>query len=118
MDDFNGDFIMVINKIINNNKEVYQIIDGQGEYIINQPSEELAIAKYNAIKLAETQREYEELNPPYTVLRAKEYPDFREYLDAKVKQASTDDIVIMQGQLQEEKYLSDCLAVKAKYPKV
>jgi len=39
--------------------------------------------------------------------RAKEYPDFKEYLDGIVK---SDDAQI-------QKYINDCLAVKAKYPK-
>jgi signal transduction protein with GAF and PtsI domain len=39
--------------------------------------------------------------------RAKEYPDFKEYLDGIVK---GDDVQI-------QKYINDCLAVKAKYPK-
>jgi len=39
--------------------------------------------------------------------RAKEYPDFKEYLDGVVK---GDDAQI-------QKYINDCLAVKAKYPK-
>jgi hypothetical protein len=39
--------------------------------------------------------------------RAKEYPDFREYLDGIVK---GDDAQI-------QKYINDCLAIKAKYPK-
>jgi hypothetical protein len=39
--------------------------------------------------------------------RAKEYPDFREYLDGIVK---GDDAQI-------QKYINDCLAVKSKYPK-
>jgi len=39
--------------------------------------------------------------------RAKEYPDFIEYLDGIVK---GDDAQI-------QKYINDCLAVKAKYPK-
>jgi hypothetical protein len=39
--------------------------------------------------------------------RAKEYPDFKEYLDGIVK---GDDAQI-------QKYINDCLAVKAKYPK-
>jgi hypothetical protein len=44
---------------------------------------------------------------PYTEKRAAEYPDFRDYLDGVVK----DD------QTQVQKYIDDCLAVKAKYPK-
>jgi hypothetical protein len=39
--------------------------------------------------------------------RAKEYPDFKEYLDGIVK----------GDQSQIDKYIADCLAVKAKYPK-
>jgi hypothetical protein len=43
----------------------------------------------------------------YKRQRAKEYPDFKEYLDGIVKD---DDAQI-------QKYIDDCLAVKAKYPK-
>ena len=39
--------------------------------------------------------------------RANEYPDFKDYLDGIVK---GDDAQI-------DKYIADCLAVKAKYPK-
>jgi hypothetical protein len=39
--------------------------------------------------------------------RANKYPDFKEYLDGIVK---GDDAQI-------QKYINDCLAVKAKYPK-
>jgi len=39
--------------------------------------------------------------------RAKEYPDFKYYLDGIVK----------GDQAQIDKYIADCLAVKAKYPK-
>ena len=43
----------------------------------------------------------------YADKRAKEYPDFKEYLDGIVKGDNT----------QIQKYINDCLAVKAKYPK-
>jgi hypothetical protein len=43
----------------------------------------------------------------YANKRANEYPDFKEYLDGIVK---GDDAQI-------QKYINDCLAVKAKYPK-
>lgn len=43
----------------------------------------------------------------YKAKRASEYPDFREYLDGIVK----------GDQAQVDKYIADCLAVKAKYPK-
>ena len=39
--------------------------------------------------------------------RSKEYPDFKDYLDGIVK----------GDQAQIDKYIADCLAVKAKYPK-
>ena len=39
--------------------------------------------------------------------RANEYPDFKEYLDGIVKGDNA----------QIQKYINDCLAVKAKYPK-
>jgi hypothetical protein len=39
--------------------------------------------------------------------REKEYPDFKDYLDGIVK----------GDQAQIDKYIADCLAVKAKYPK-
>lgn len=39
--------------------------------------------------------------------RAKEYPDFKEYLDGIVK----------GDQAQIDKYIADCLAIKAKFPK-
>jgi hypothetical protein len=39
--------------------------------------------------------------------RAKEYPNFKEYLDGIVK----------GDQQQIDKYIADCLAVKTKYPK-
>jgi len=51
------------------------------------------IAEYNA---KQYQRE-----------RVKEYPDYREYLDGIVK----------GDNVQVQKYIDDCLAVKAKYPK-
>ena len=46
-------------------------------------------------------------NAPYNIKRAKEYPDYREYLDGIVK----------GDEAQKQKYIDDCLAVKAKYPK-
>lgn len=49
--------------------------------------------------------EYKSLE--YQRQRAKEYPDFRDYLDGIVK----------GDQQQIDKYIADCLAVKAKYPK-
>ena len=44
----------------------------------------------------------------YTQKRAAEYPPMTDYLDGIVK----------SDQAQIDKYIADCLAVKAKYPKV
>lgn len=43
----------------------------------------------------------------YQELRSAEYPDFKDYLDGIVK----------GDQEQIKKYITDCLSVKAKYPK-
>ncbi len=55
--------------------------------------------------MAKLQAEYDAQE--YIRQRKAEYPDFREYLDAIVKGDDT----------QKQKYIDDCLAVKAKYPK-
>jgi hypothetical protein len=59
-----------------------------------------------------TDEEAEALRPKteltYAQKRAAEYPDFKEYLDGVVK----------GNQAQIDKYIADCQAVKAKYPKV
>lgn len=46
--------------------------------------------------------------PTYAQKRAAEYPPITDYLDGIVK----------GDQTQIDKYIADCLAVKAKYPKV
>ena len=56
-------------------------------------------------EVARLQQEWE--NTEYQRLRAKEYPDVKEYLDGLVK----GDTAQMQA------YIDACLAVKAKYPK-
>ena len=56
-------------------------------------------------EVARLQKEWEDTE--YQRLRAKEYPDFKEYLDGFVK----GDTEQMQA------YINACLAVKAKYPK-
>lgn len=45
--------------------------------------------------------------PTYAEKRALEYPDFINYLDGIVK----------NDQAQIDKYIADCQAIKAKYPK-
>jgi hypothetical protein len=56
-------------------------------------------------KLAELENEF--LLAEVSRLRALEYPSFKDYLDGIVKNDAA----------QVEKYIQDCLAVKAKYPK-
>lgn len=67
---------------------------------IEQPTEESLI-----VEVARLQVEYDALE--YQRLRAPEYPDFKDYLDGIVK----------SDQAQIDKYIADCMAVKAKYPK-
>jgi len=94
------------NKEVNFKTEVNLQDDGNGAYIkewnlnIAQPTE----AQLNALEAQAN--EVEKLNL-VKANRAKEYPDFKEYLDGIVK---GDDAQI-------QKYINDCLAVKAKYPK-
>jgi hypothetical protein len=71
------------------------------EWINTQPiDKELILAE-----VAKLEEEYE--SKQYQRDRAKEYPDFKDYLDGIVK----------GDQAQIDKYIADCLAVKAKYPK-
>ena len=56
-------------------------------------------------EVARLQKEWEDTE--YQRLRAKEYPDFKEYLDGLVKGDAE----------QMQTYINACLAVKAKYPK-
>lgn len=56
--------------------------------------------------------------PTYQELRAAEYPDYREFLDAQVKINSGDEALITAGQAQLEAYYAACLAIKDKYPKL
>jgi hypothetical protein len=94
------------NKEVDFRNEVKLQDDGNGAYIkewnldIAQPT----LAQLNALE--EQATEVERLNL-VKANRAKEYPDFKEYLDGIVK---GDDAQI-------QKYINDCLAVKAKYPK-
>jgi hypothetical protein len=80
--------------------------DGKGVFIaewnldIAQPTE----AQLNALEAQAN--EVERLNL-VKANRANEYPDFKDYLDGIVK----------GDQAQIDKYIADCLAVKAKYPK-
>ena len=94
------------NKEVDFRNEVRLQDDGNGAYIkewnldIAQPTE----AQLDAL---EAQANIVERLNLVKANRANEYPDFKEYLDGIVK---GDDAQI-------QKYINDCLAVKAKYPK-
>jgi hypothetical protein len=94
------------NKEVDFKTEVKLQNDGNGAYIkewnldIVQPTE----AQLNALE--SQANEVERLNLIKSN-RANEYPDFKEYLDGIVK----------GDQAQINKYIADCLAIKAKYPK-
>lgn len=95
---------MQIKKTTNNNVEGFQVLDDEGnEYFLTEPTEELAVAKYNEIKY----REMNPLPPSYKVLRAKEYPPIEEQLDMIYWDK-------VNGTNNWEKAIS---AVKEKYPK-
>jgi hypothetical protein len=60
------------------------------------------------------------VRPPshsYSILRNQNYPNISEYLDAKVKQTSTDPNIVLEGQQQETDYLNKCLNIKEQFPK-
>ena len=80
--------------------------DGNGDYIKewNLDIPKPTMAQLDAFEAQAN--EVERLNL-VKANRANEYPDFKEYLDGIVK---GDDAQI-------QKYINDCLAVKAKYPK-
>ena len=53
----------------------------------------------------------------YASFRQREYPNPLVMIDALVKKGSDDPDLQAEGELQYQKYVEDCLAVKAKYPK-
>ena len=61
----------------------------------------------NEVTYDNTAVEAEIAKNAYKEQRQAEYPDFKEYLDGIVK----------GDQAQIDKYIADCQAVKAKYPK-
>jgi hypothetical protein len=94
------------NKEIDFLKEVKLQDDGNGSYIKewNLDIAKPTIAQLNALE--SQANEVERLNLVKSN-RANEYPDFKDYLDGIVK----------GDQAQIDKYIADCLAVKAKYTK-
>jgi len=94
------------NRQVNFRTEVKLQDDGNGAYI-KEWNLDIAKPTISQLNALETQaNEVERLNL-VKANRAKEYPDFKDYLDGIVK----------GDQAQIDKYIADCLAVKAKYPK-
>ena len=94
------------NKEVDFLNEVKLQDDGNGAYIKewNLDIPKPTLAQLDAFEAQAN--EVEKLNQ-VKANRSKEYPDFREYLDGIVK----------GDNVQVQKYINDCLAVKAKYPK-
>lgn len=83
------------------NNKIHFLESAEYEHLLPAGCIEITDAEWAAIQ---------EANKPvitYKELRAREYPDYREYLDGIVK-GNTEQV---------DKYIADCLAVKAKYPK-
>lgn len=70
-----------------------------------------------ASEIPKPEKEPEPVELTYQEKRASEYPSIFDYLDGIVKSHSEDQSVHEEGFAQIEKYIQDCLAVKAKYPK-
>ena len=77
-------------------EEVYENIDWQ-DSVNPKPSKQAVEAEITRLQIA-----IGHVEP-----RSKEYPPITDYLDGVVK----------GDQVQIDKYIADCLAVKAKYPK-
>jgi len=94
------------NKEVNFLTEVHLQDDGNGAYIKewNLDIPKPTLAQLDAFE--SQANEVEKLNL-VKKNRANKYPDFKDYLDGIVK----------GDQAQIDKYIADCLAVKAKYPK-
>lgn len=79
------------------NEIMYEMINGELVEISDASKATLIAAQENA----------QATSNHYTIKRAAEYPSMTDYLDGVVK----------GDQAQINKYIADCLAVKAKYPK-
>lgn len=53
----------------------------------------------------------------YNLLRGWAYPSVTEYNDAQVKLNSGVPELALEGQIQLDRYIQDCLAVKLRFPK-
>jgi hypothetical protein len=94
------------NKEVDFLNEVILQDDGDGAYIKEWNLDTVKPTEAQLNALESQANEVERLNQVKSN-RSKEYPDFKDYLDGIVK----------GDQAQIDKYIADCLAVKAKYPK-
>jgi len=96
------------NREIDFSKEVRLVdnSDGKGVFIAEWNLDIPKPTEKQLNSLEKQANEVERLNE-IKANRANEYPDFKDYLDGIVK----------GDQAQIDKYIADCLAVKAKYPK-
>ncbi len=82
------------------NNELYWLDDGDDPAVWLPQCTPITDAEAQVMREAKNAQTYAEK-------RAAEYPPMQDYLDGVVK----------GDQAQIEKYIADCLAVKAKYPK-
>jgi hypothetical protein len=95
--------LIVDNKVV---QISYQSLEGYIEVSNNVFADMVKKSDGSFDYLDEFKAEHIKVNT-YADKRSNEYPNFKEYLDGIVK---GDDAQI-------QKYINDCLAVKAKYPK-
>jgi hypothetical protein len=86
-----------------NNIYAYEL-DGSQDHLIGNKTA-ITQAEADTLNKTKQQNNFEKLT--YSQKRASEYPPITDYIDGVVK----------GDQAQIDKYIADCLAVKAKYPK-
>ena len=86
-----------------NNIYAYEL-DGSQDHLIGDKTA-ITQEESNAIIQAKKQVQFDTFT--YAEKRASEYPPITDYIDGVAK----------GDQVQIDKYIADCLAVKAKYPK-
>jgi len=94
---------MKLFKDVDNTIYAYEA-DGSQDYLIGDKT---PITQAEADAINEAKRNAAFNNLTYAQKRVAEYPSYIDYLDGVVK----------GDQAQIDKYIADCLAVKAKYPK-
>ena len=89
----------------NSNNTIYAYeLDGSQDHLIGDKTP-ITQEEVDAIRAVKTQADFDALT--YAEKRASEYPPITDYIDGVVK----------GDQAQIDKYIADCLAVKARFPK-